>query len=98
MTTKTDININDSVWVRLTKEGREVLAQSIMECVVTVTGKTREQLAEELHKTAHDGSTRFQLWELMKIFGPCMVFGSGPQMFERNRIRVDRSPEESRVG
>jgi hypothetical protein len=61
-------NINDHVWVKLTDHGGEVYrAHFVGENVPLLFG--------------HEGYARFQMWQLMSIFGKAMYNG-GPLVFE----------------
>jgi hypothetical protein len=71
-------NINHDVKVQLTSHGRNILAQTNA-CYVT---------------TLSDGWYRFQLWQLMSIFGPHLGNGSGPP-FENMCIAFPDEPVHS---
>ena len=66
------INTNDNVYVRLTEAGKraldkhyEDLASSLRPLIFTYHGPQMEP----------DGRYRFQLWDLMNIFGPSFYSG-----------------------
>lgn len=65
------ININDFVWVTLTFEGYRLIAEKEWEGFYTTV-------------TTH-GFTRFQLWELMNVFGP-YISASAPTYFKHGMI------------
>lgn len=69
------MNINDNVKVELTKEGKKILDR---DCPT---------LAQFYHET--DNTFKFQLWELMKIYGKYMENGMN-QVFVNNTIHVKR--------
>jgi hypothetical protein len=56
-------NINDYVKVKLTDCGRKILEDQHTELKMVLPD------AEPLHKPDEDGLVKFQLWELMSIFG-----------------------------
>lgn len=66
----TEINTNDNVWVRLTAHGQELYSHT--PCYE--------------YRRVSSGWSKFQLWNLMFIFGPNMLMG-GPPVFRDNIIR-----------
>lgn len=69
------INLNDSVRVVLTDKGLALLNAHYK----------KYEYSEETQKTEKD--RKFQLWELMHIFGPNCFIGS-PPFFEKHLIYV----------
>lgn len=64
------MNINDCVWVRLTKEGERRWAE---EWQHINSGGVPEAIRKS--QTEKDGFVKFQLWELMHIFGGAIHMG-----------------------
>lgn len=81
------INLNSFVKVKLTDYGKQ--------CYIEDPKKYYE--SPELRETDDKGYTKFQLWDLMSIFGPYMMNG-GKIVFEKVRILVNEkdvfNPEE----
>jgi hypothetical protein len=72
------VNLNDDVWVKLTEFGWEVYDDH-HKGVPIETDKLRALLG--------DGEwQRFQLWELMSIYGSRMYNGAPRLPFEGNRL------------
>lgn len=72
-----EINVNDPVEVKLTKEGLAVLKQHL------------ENIEIRYPPPWLEGNTlRTQLWDLMQTFGHQMYMGNLSMMFEENQIRV----------
>lgn len=71
------INVNDFVWVTLTLEGHRLIA---------------EKEWGKLYCTVTHGFTRFQLWELMKVFGPYISM-TAPTYFKRGMIAIEEPTE-----
>jgi hypothetical protein len=72
-------NINDSAKVRLTDYGRDILRQ-------------RQDSRHSFERVDAQGYTRFQLWELMNIFGSHIYNGHIRQCFDANIVLLD-SPQ-----
>jgi hypothetical protein len=71
-----EMNINDEVWVKLTKAGKETYKKHF--------GQSR--LKPLPLKETLDGWSKFQMWELMNYFGNECYNGSLPQ-FEKGILR-----------
>lgn len=69
--TPIQFNINNSVKVRLTDYGRDILRQKL-------------DLRHSFERVDAQGYTKFQLWELMNIFGSYIYNGSTRQCFNAN--------------
>jgi len=69
------LNINETVKVRLTKEGEKLLEQS------------KEEGFHPLQVMDCEYYREFQLWDLAHIFGPEMYNG-GPQLFVDNNLII----------
>ncbi len=65
-------NVNDSVWVRLTDAGKLIHRREHDEMRKRVPSIGRYQPP----KSHPGGYSKFQLWELMQIFGPHISIGS----------------------
>lgn len=81
------LNMNDTVYVRLTKAGKAYHREHIT--------KLRAKLKIDLEYRPPDedeGWSRWQLWCLMEEFGPGTHLWS-PLLFEHNEIRTTK-PEE----
>lgn len=75
-------NLNDHVFVQLTGHG---IAQYT--AFYESTGVRKEEAAELLkHAAVGDGRHRFQIHQLMNIFGAQMINGNPEQMFIKNDI------------
>lgn len=91
MTTDTKastFNLNDYAFVRLTEEG-------IRQFEDHYAGLARFGFDWEESLKSHlqpDGEYRFQLHELMLIFGPMCYMGNMDLPFEKNAIRFEPSP------
>jgi len=72
-----DININDIVKVRLNDAGRKIL-------------KNEPYVLARIEDK--DGWSEWQLWELMRIFGPHLSLGAAPP-FEKNVLRIAERAE-----
>ncbi len=76
------MNINDYALVQLTEDG---IAQHV--AYFESIGMTEKDAAESLqHASVGDGRYRFQIWELMKIFGDQKSNGNTKQMFTKNVV------------
>jgi len=84
---KSSVNINEFVWVRLTPAGVEAFRADI-EKFPLVEDRTVEQIMDS--RDAGDGLSRFQLYELMDIFGPYLYNGALSNMFVENTIYFTR--------
>jgi hypothetical protein len=69
-------NINDSVQVKLTDYGRDILRQ-------------KQDSRHSLERVDAQGYTRFQLWELMNIFGSHIYNGATRQCFDANIVLLE---------
>ena len=69
-----DLNINDTVKVKLTQAGFQIACDAGYQNTAT--------------NIDVDGYSSFQLWILMEIFGPHLYHGMPNTLFEQNRIRV----------
>jgi Mn-dependent DtxR family transcriptional regulator len=85
MSKKQYFNVNDYVYVRLTDEGKKVMADGLRKLGL------REELITDIisgkEKETKDGWTRFQLHDLMNTFGHVMINGNPRLPFE-TRIRL----------
>lgn len=77
------MNLNDEVYVRLTTHGLTQWASYWMNTSAEGVPKTIVEESTEL-----DGRIRFQLWELMNIFGQSCYNGSSELPFENNLIET----------
>lgn len=76
MKTPIEFNINNYVRVKLTPAGRQVYETAI---------RTRYAVPMEKDR---DGYYKFQMWELMRIFGPTMHHGMQIP-FEKNAFTLE---------
>jgi hypothetical protein len=74
--TPMQFNINDSVKVRLTDYGRDILRQ-------------KQDVRHSLTHMDSEGYTKFQLWELMNRFGSHIYNGAIRQCFHANIVLLD---------
>lgn len=75
--TNASISLNDEVWVQLTARGWKIF----------------NDYYSDLHldpkKYSKPGTwQKFQLWELMNIYGPHCVMGLATNFFERMEVRL----------
>jgi hypothetical protein len=86
-----EMNFNESVRVRLTDEGRRILAERHDELRLRVPG-----VGPHIPKAEdEEGLVSFQLWDLMHVFGPFMFLGNPRLPIEadiRFRLRSRQSP------
>ena len=66
------MNINEPVWVKITDKGREIL-----------TEHWKHVLGDRFDATNYDrlsstGWVKFQLWDLMNLFGKHVYMGNNP--------------------
>lgn len=75
----TPFNINDDIWVKLTPLGKTIYrahwAHALRGSGLKAPNLTRDK----------EGRVRFQLWDLMHIYGPLIWHGS-EQVFEDSTI------------
>ena len=76
-------NINDTIKVKLTDEGKEILAKQIAEGVKAA--RLDPDFVPSSYQEDEDGYIHPQLWDFMHIFGP-HVFNGGPCYVENNEI------------
>lgn len=79
----TPMNINQYVFVRLTKEGHRIYSHKDDEINVIL----KKPMIPAEPKLNRDGFLKIQLWELMSIFGGHMHNGMNIP-FERNEILI----------
>jgi hypothetical protein len=80
------MNLNDFAWVKLTTQGE---GQYLSFYQQGARGMTYALACESLARRRQpDGRHRFQIWELMNIFGPkmFMTMNRQDQMFKGNEI------------
>ena len=77
-------SINDFVLVKLTPAAEAVWARHWTPTRRLLEGKSG--VPDAVRHTDSEGRTRFQLWQLMEIFGQEMFMGNPRQMFEQNKI------------
>jgi hypothetical protein len=70
-------NVNDYVYVKLTAKGREILNKKI-KFKTTLLAMQGVESAFEMYPDSQEfsGYTRFQMWELMSIFGEHCFLGA----------------------
>lgn len=71
-----EFNINQHVYVKLTDKGIDILKNRRKEFNKSLISKGIEPITGKLTKTDEDGYSKFQLWELIEIFGPYMTLCS----------------------
>lgn len=83
------INVNQYVYVRLTEAGDAALRRYFETLAGQMSSMLPSVSAEALIKASQQDTVfrRFQLWELMHIFGPEMYHPE--QMFVENKIHLD---------
>ena len=73
------VNINVTVWVKLTDEGKKLLREHY---------ESHRINASKVPKLYRKGKVSFQLWDLMHIFGPNLYNGCTVP-FVNNEISID---------
>jgi hypothetical protein len=97
-----EINVNDSVRVRLTAFGEAVLMRYLLQAFEEAGGSLDPFASPGLkdsygkailadHPVLEDGTRSFQFHELMEIFGPVMRFPAQQMPFQKNRIFFARA-------
>lgn len=81
------ININDCVLVRLTPYGEKLWAEHWTR--FPETGFTNVPDAVRKSVTEPDGRIRFQLWDMMAVFGKAMYNGNPNIPFQDNVIYIE---------
>ena len=78
------ININTYIWVKLTEEGKKIILMK----EVNNFGKP-----VPIKRKTKNGYTRFQLWEVMHLFGEELYTGNNklPIKYKDRRERFKRS-------
>lgn len=84
------MNINDQVIVRLTPDGERLWAEAWNKYSDN-GGKVPRAI--EIQARQPDGSVRFQMHELMHIFGPVCTNGSRQLPFVNNEIKISEEPD-----
>jgi hypothetical protein len=72
-----EFNVNHYVYVRITEQGWKVLEDYFRALDFPPIAREQAYYAPDEH-----GWSRFQMWDLMNIFGPSMGMGFGPVPFE----------------
>lgn len=78
--TATAVNLNDYVWVILLHDAEDVMRSYYRKLGLDPMKHTRP---------SENGWTRFQLHELMEMFGPEMIAGTTRRMFLNNVLRLE---------
>lgn len=84
---KVSINANEVVRVKLTDHGREVHRKNHEDFLARLPPAARADCHYRPPKTDDRGWSDFQLWTLMKEFGPHMALGVRP-LFEGLEIQI----------
>ena len=79
------INLNEFVKVKLNNYGKVIYCHQHDELNEFIKSKGCKPLEPLLPKVDEDGYTEFQLWELMKLYGPHIGMGL-PTPFEMNVV------------
>ena len=82
-----NINLNTEIWVKLTEEGKKIILMK----EVNNFGKP-----EPIKRKTKNGYTRFQLCEVMHLFGEEMYNGNNNIPIERN-IKIEESDLKARA-
>jgi hypothetical protein len=69
-------NVNESVRVKLTDEGRAILRRNHDELYAMLPSHVRQEYPYTPPKENMWGYVEFQMWQLMKEFGPHISMGS----------------------
>jgi hypothetical protein len=75
-------NINESIWVKLTKDGKKVHKDYYGKLCKLSNGTMK--IENYKPKINPAGYAEYQMWELMHIFGPVLYNGSTVSPFEKN--------------
>lgn len=88
------MNFNQSVKVKLTDEGVNILREQYEELERHYRERTGKDTVEPfVHKTDEEGYSSFPIWQLMKKFGPHIVVGK-PEPFKGEMIFLGGDPIE----
>lgn len=79
------MNMNDHVWVILSDYGWEVHAAYYQDLELD-PAVYNERLIDDSHALGWPGYQRFQLWELMRIFGHVCYMGNMRTPFIMNQV------------
>jgi hypothetical protein len=87
------ININEQVRVKLTDYGREVeqkyLRTLFAGSMTRLSAQERERFVRDCTREADVlGYSKWQLWELMQVFGSELFNGQPKQLFEKNDLYI----------
>ena len=82
-----NLSINSDVWIKLTNEGKRILE---LYYVDSHGNKI------EMNRKTKNGYTKFQLWEVMYLFGNEMSIGKTSLPFETN-IKIDEKDLKDRA-
>ena len=88
-----ETNVNDCVYVRLTEEGKKYLKKHYFDNPYLPLD-VKHDLFESYAKADEEGWSKFELFELMNIFGPIMYMGSLVSPFQGNVVRIGEREEE----
>lgn len=75
-------NINENVWVKLTKDGIKVHNDYYEKLCKSSNGSM--EIKNYKPKVNSSGYAEYQMWELMHIFGPVLFNGSIVSPFDQN--------------
>jgi hypothetical protein len=89
----TEINCNEDVYVRLTAQGRECVKSHFEN--MDLPSDIKKENFVSYTQADDEGWSKFQLWNLMKIFGSLMYMGSVTQPFEHNVVRIGKKEEKT---
>ena len=81
------ININTDIWVKLTEEGNKIILMK----EVNNFGKPMP-----IKRETKNGYTRFQLWEVMNLFGEELYHGNNKLPIETD-IMIEESDLKDRA-
>lgn len=82
-----NININSYIWVKLTEEGKKIILMK----EVNNFGKP-----VPIKRKTKNGYTRFQLWEVMHLFGEELYNGNNKLPIETN-IKIEENDLKARA-
>jgi hypothetical protein len=84
------INVNDRVWVRLTRDGEKTLMEYLVAFGKSLPSGLEYSILDQLSQSDEGRGWRtFPMSELMIIFGPAMA-SNRRAMFDRNLIHFTR--------
>lgn len=80
------LNINAFIKIKLFDRGRKIYEEFLKEPYIGLQGYEKE--CKKFKEPDGMGYTKFQIWELMQIFGK-EVFNGSKAFFDKNQLLID---------